>query len=85
MSFYVCRAALCQRLKSYDGIEDSKANTLSKLVELHHVMCQEDQHGIVTGISLPPAAPCSGPTHRTDAATTYDRIRLLGIEHNGDP
>ena len=61
MSFYVCRAALsraarCQRLKSYDGIEDSKANTLSKLVELHHVMCQEDQHGIVTGISLPPAA-----------------------------
>ena len=52
-SHYAPRASLlrdagCQHLKAQDGIEHSQTNTLGKLIELGHIVCQKDQHRMVS-------------------------------------
>jgi hypothetical protein len=35
-----------------DGTQDSKANLLSKLAELDHIVCQEDKHRLLAAVYI---------------------------------
>src|SRR4029079_4083504 len=63
---------------------DAETDPLRHLVELYHVVREEDQHGAIRRIRLPPAAIRTRPADRAGTAATAERIGRLRVHHGPD-
>src|SRR5262249_59157011 len=57
-------------------------DALRQLRQLEHVVRQEDEHGSIAWIGLPPAPVSTGPSDRAHASAASKYVRLLGLHHD---
>src|SRR5688572_11384456 len=67
-----------------DRLPHAETDTTDHLMQLHHVVRQEDHYRAVIRIRLPPAAIRTRPSDRPDPAAATPGIRLLRLEDDGD-
>ena len=71
-------------MKLRDGAPRAQTDATRHLLQLHHVVRQKYQDGVVARVRLPPAAIRAGPSDSPDTAATRQGIRLVGFRHHGD-
>src|SRR5215510_8066249 len=62
-----CGARARNVVKGRDRAPDTETDPARHLMQFHHVVCEEDQHGSVVRISLPPTPVRPRSANRADA------------------
>jgi len=72
------------RLKLRDCIKCTKADAIQELIQLKHIVRQEDEHRVIAGIGSPPTSESARPAHSTQTASARHRSRFQGIKYHCD-